>query len=249
MAEGDSAAQGDLLADQNGGAAAAADGATKGSDTKADAGKAAALAAQDKGGDAGKAAADLKVAADAEAARVAALTPEQKAAADKKGADDKGKEGEPVDYAKTLADAVPDGMKLDDAAAKPFIDAFAKHKLSPEAVKDLAALQAAANKASADGAAKAFSDAVDVWKKESTADKDLGAENLGLAKATAGKVFDTKTIELMEHFGLMNHPGVLKGLVKIGKATKDDSFVPGDAGGSGSGNDARKSFPNSNMNP
>lgn len=230
MAEGDSAAQGDLLADQNGGAAAAADGATK-------------------GGDAGKAAADLKVAADAEAARVAALTPEQKAAADKKGADDKGKEGEPVDYAKTLADAVPDGMKLDDAAAKPFIDAFAKHKLSPEAVKDLAALQAAANKASADGAAKAFSDAVDVWKKESTADKDLGAENLGLAKATAGKVFDTKTIELMEHFGLMNHPGVLKGLVKIGKATKDDSFVPGDAGGSGSGNDARKSFPNSNMNP
>jgi len=255
MAEGDNAAQGDLLAGKDGAAAGAADGTKPDAGKADDAGKAAAS---------DKAAADLKVAADAEAARVAALTPEQKAAeltaraaekkalADGKKPDakdgDKGKD-EAVDYAKTLAEAVPEGMKLDEASAKIATDMFAKHGLSAEAVKDLAAFQIAREKAGADGAAKAFADQVEAWRAESTADKDLGKENMAVAKLAASKAFDTKTVELMEHFGLMNHPGVLKGLVKIGKAIKDDSFVPGDAGPGNGGADARKAFPNSNMNP
>lgn len=247
MADGDNAAQGDLLADKSGGAAAGTDGAAKAGDAKADAGKAAAPAGKDGAGDDGKAAAD-KVTADAEAARVAALTPEQKAA-EVKAAGDKAKDGDAVDYGKAIAEVkLPDGMTLNADAAKAAGDLFGKHKISADAAKELTALYAQQVKAGGDAATKAFADQVQAWKTESTADKDLGAENLGLAKTTAGKVFDAKTIELMEHFGLMNHPGVLKGLVKIGKATKDDSFVPGDAGATGSGNDARKQFPNSNMN-
>lgn len=238
MADGDSAAQGDLLADK-GDAAAAATGDKAPAADAAKASDAKAAASDDKAATAG----DVK----AEPAKELAKDGDKAADADK--AKDAAKEGDAVDYAKALAEAVPEGMKLDDAAAKPYIEAFAKHKITPDAVKELVALQAASNKAATDGQAKAFADAVAGWKKESTADKDLGAENLGLAKTTAGKVFDAKTIELMEHFGLMNHPGVLKGLVKIGKATKDDSRVPGDAGSRGDGADARKQFPNSNMNP
>lgn len=169
---------------------------------------------------------------------------ETKPAADAKPASETKPAAEAVDYAKALADAVPEGMKLDEAGAKPFVEAFAKHNLSAEAVKDLVALNVAREKAGADGAAAAFAAQVTAWKTESTADPALGAENMGLAKTTAAQVFDTKTIELMEHFGLMNHAGVLKGLVKVGKSIKDDSFVGGNAARQ-NGFDPKSLYPNS----
>ena len=174
--------------------------------------------------------------------------PETKPAADTKPEGEKpAAEADAIDYAKALAAAVPEGMKIDDAAAKPFIDAFAKHGLTADAVKELTALQAAANKAATDGQAKAFKDQVDTWKGEAT--KTLTPQELGNAKQAAGKMFDAKTVELMEHFGMMDHPGVLKGLSRAFAAIKDDSFVPGDAGSVNGARDARSQFPNSNMNP
>lgn len=240
MAEGDQAAQGDLLktdGDKGAADAAAKTGADKAAADKATTDAAAADAAK---ADAAKAdgakTGDDKAKADADA----------KAKAD---ADAKAKADAPkVDYAKAISEVpLPDGFKLDEAAAKTGADVFAKHNLTPEAVKDLVNLYAQQTKAGADGNANAFAKQVEGWKTASTSDKDLGAENMGAAKAALTKYFDVPTMEVLELFGLTNHPGFLKGGLKIGKAIKDDSVVTGNA--APNGRDARALFPNSDMNP
>ena len=53
---------------------------------------------------------------------------------------------------------------------------------------------------------------------------------------------------MLELFGVTNRAGFIKALAKVGKAIKDDAFVPGNAAVNGD-RDARAHFPNSNMNP
>jgi hypothetical protein len=172
-------------------------------------------------------------------------------AADAKSADGKAADAKPaaVDYGAAIKSAMPEGVTYDEKVSAQVGEVFTKHNIPEAAVADLINLHAAQLKAGADGNAAAFAAQVAAWKTESSADKELGAENMGIAKVAASKAFDTKTVELMEHFGLMNHPGVLKGLVKIGKAIKDDTFVTGDAGSMNGSRDARAHFPASNMNP
>lgn len=153
----------------------------------------------------------------------------------------------PVDYAKAIGEVqLPEGMTLDPALAKAGSELFAKHGISADAAKELVSMYAAQQKAGADGAAKAFSDQVGAWKTE--AEKATTPEERGTAKEAALKVFGKDEVALLEHFGVTNRLGFIKALAKVGKAIKDDVFVPGNAGANGA-RDARSMFPNSNMNP
>jgi hypothetical protein len=155
---------------------------------------------------------------------------------------------EPVDYAKALSEVpLPEGYTLDPTQTKLGIEAFAKHNLSAEAVKDLVSLYAQQQKAGADGNAKAFADQVTGWKAD--AEKGSTAEERGTAKEAALKIFGKDEMALLETFGVTNRLGFIKSLAKIGKAIKDDPFVPGNAGAANGSGDARKAFPKSNMNP
>lgn len=158
---------------------------------------------------------------------------------------------EAVDYAKTIAEAkLPEGVVLDPAASKAAVEMFGEMKLTSEQAGKLTAFYAAQVKAGADQSAAAFAGQVEKWKSASLADKDVGgAEGMGTAKAALAKFFDADTMKILDHFGLTNHPGFIKGGVKMGKAIKDDTFIPGDAGSGGGVQDARKAFPNSKMNP
>jgi hypothetical protein len=155
---------------------------------------------------------------------------------------------EPVDYAKALAEAkMPDGMTLDPAAAKIGTDLFAKHKISAEAAKDLVSLYAQQQKAGADGNAKAFADQVTGWK--AAAEKSTTAEERGSAKEAALKVFGPEELKVFEAFGITNRAGFIKALAKIGKAIKDDTFVPGNAGAHQRGSRCSRSLPKQQHEP
>jgi len=154
----------------------------------------------------------------------------------------------PVDYAKALAEVkLPEGMAITPETSKTAIDLFTKHKLTADAVKDLTAFSAQQQKAGADGNAKAFATQVQGWKAE--AEKSTTAEERGAAKAAVLKVFPKDLVTVFETFGLTNRADFIKAMGTLGKAIKDDVFVPGSAAANGSANDARRLFPNSTMNP
>lgn len=155
---------------------------------------------------------------------------------------------EPVDYGKVIAETpMPEGYTLDPALAKAGGELMAKHNIPAEAVKDLAGFFAQQQKAGADGNAKAFADQVKTWGVE--AEKTTTPEERGAAKEAALKIFGKDEVALLETFGVTNRAGFIKACARVASAIKDDRFVRGDAGASDAAPDARKHFPNSNMNP
>ena len=134
-----------------------------------------------------------------------------------------------------FADAVKlfEGEKISPAQAQKLLDfTVERDKQMVKAVND----QAAAN----------WTKQTDEWK--ATASKEFDEAALGDAKTALAQVFDKETVTYLESMGFTNHPGLIRGMVKVSKAIKDDTWVSGNAGAA-SGSDARKAFPNSNMNP
>lgn len=193
----------------------------------------------------------IKAAAATEAARVAALTPEQKtaeakAATDKAAADKAA--NAPIDY-KGLK--LPEGQKVDDPVFGEALKLFGDNKISAETAQKLLdftvtrdqQLVKAVNDANTENWTKMRGE----WKADT--EKNVSAEDRGSAKQFAEKLFDKKTAEMLEAYGLTDHRGFVEAMVKAGKAIKDDTLVTGNAAVNGAGSDARAHFPKSNMNP
>lgn len=199
--------------------------------------------------------ADVAAKAEAEKTRFAALTPEQQAAetatreAEKKAALEKdGKTDTPADYTGLK---MPEGYKTDDPVFADAVKLFGDQKIPPEVAQKLLDFTVerdkAIVKAAQDGSATAWTKQTDEWK--ATASKEFNEAALGDAKTALAQVFDKETVTYLESMGFANHPGLIRGMVKVSKAIKDDTWVSGNAGSGGS-NDARKYFPNSpDMNP
>jgi hypothetical protein len=91
------------------------------------------------------------------------------------------------------------------------------------------------------------------WKKQTsewraTAEKEFSPESLGQARSALARVFDRQTITYLEGLGLTNHPGLIRGLVKVARSIKDDSFVAGNAGRGSGALDPKSLYPNSQHN-
>ncbi len=171
------------------------------------------------------------------AAAAAAAKPADKSvpapAVDKAAAKAPAKKDEPApakaaDEAVKLELKIPDGTKLQDADVDK-IESFAKeHGLSQDAAQALleheSATAAAREQAQLDHL-KAQSDA---WKEEVLADKEMGgdnaAENIELAHRFAKTFWDDSFIEELEKTGLGNHPGLMKGFFRAGKAMAPDKI-------------------------
>ena len=127
---------------------------------------------------------------------------------------------------------------------------FEAEKISPAVAQKLLDFTVERDKS----LAKAVNDAntenwtkqADGWKAETT--KTFSAEDLGGAKKAAEQVFSKETLQYLEGLRLLDHPGLVAGLVKISKAISEDTWVPGNAAANGV-RDARAMFPKSNMNP
>jgi hypothetical protein len=152
-----------------------------------------------------------------------------------------------VDYDKVIADALsPEGVTLDPVLTRAGSELLARHNIPPEAARDLASFFARQQKAGAEGNARAFTDQVGAWKAQ--AEKATSPQERGTAKEAALRIFGRDELAVLDLFGVTNRAGFIKALSKVGKAIKDDVFVPGNAVVSGD-RDARSHFPNSNMNP
>jgi len=68
------------------------------------------------------------------------------------------------------------------------------------------------------------------WTEEVKNDKELGGKNFEknteLAKRVAATFFGDKVHAWLHNTGLGSHPELIRGLVKIGKAMREDQFVP-----------------------
>ena len=154
----------------------------------------------------------------------------------------------PADYT-TLK--LPEGYKADDPVFADAVKLFGDEKISPAQAQKLLDFTVERDKAIAkavsDGAAANWTKQTGEWKE--TASKEFNEAQLGDAKTALATVFDKETVTYLESMGFTNHPGLIRGMVKVSKAIKDDSFVGGNAA-QANGSDARKHFPNSpNMNP
>lgn len=168
------------------------------------------------------------------------------------GADkDKGKDGgkaadAPADYS-TLK--LPDGYKTDDPLYANAVEMFGDLKISPEAAQRLIDFTVKRDqewvKVVNDQSAANWTKQTGDWRKAS--EKEFSAETLGDAKTALAQVFDKDTVTYLESMGFTNHPGLIRGMVKVSQAIKDDTWVSGNAG-QVNGSDARKLFPNSKMN-
>lgn len=152
----------------------------------------------------------------------------------------------PADY---TALKLPEGYKADDPVFADAIKLFEGEKISPEQAQKLIDFTVERDKAIAkavnDGSAAQWTKQTGEWKAAS--EKEFGAEALSDARVALTQVFDKETVTYLESMGFTNHPGLIRGMVKVSQAIKDDSWVSGNAG-QVNGSDARKLFPNSNMN-
>ncbi len=156
------------------------------------------------------------------------------------------KDAPAVDYAKELK--LPEGVQADEVFGEA-VKLFGEMKLPAAAAQKLIDFTADRDrqmaKAVNDASAKAWTDQVGKWKEASS--KEFSEDDLGGAKTALEQVFDKETVAYLEGLGFTNHPGVIRGMVKVSKAIKEDTFAPGNAARP-NGSDARALYPNSNMN-
>lgn len=171
-------------------------------------------------------------AADAEADKAQKGDPPEDRKAD-------GDEGPPEAYADFT---MPDGVEIDPAAAEE-LKTFAKEQgwsqATAQAVADIGAGMMQKWVAGLESARDAQSAA---WATEVKADKDIGGDALAANLATAQKALDAfggaPLKDVLNSYGLGNHPVLVKAFVQIGKAISEDNLVP-------SGRAARGSDPES----
>lgn len=124
----------------------------------------------------------------------------------------------------------PEGVNVEQADIDAFTALAKEVGLKPDAAQKLLdfevkRLQAAEEK---------LAETVTKWREEIAADKDIGGEKLQENLAVARKVFqtyfDAETVKMAAISGFGDHPGVVRGFIKLAKALSEDNL-----GGAGSG--------------
>lgn len=123
--------------------------------------------------------------------------------------------------------AIPEGFELDEEVDKEFREIAAKLKLPKEAVKDLTALQIKMYAKQQD----ALAATVEGWGESLKTDKEVGGRDYpaNMAKAREAKIafFPPEINALLDKTGLGNHPAMVKGLYRIGKAMGETGTLQG----------------------
>ena len=153
----------------------------------------------------------------------------------------------PADYSGLT---LPEGYRADDPVFADVVRLFDAEKIAPETAQRLIDFTIERDKE----IARAVSDhSAATWTKQTTewratSEKEFSAEALGEAKAALSRVFDRQTIRYLEGLGFTNHPGLIRGMVKVARSIKDDSFVGGNAGRGNGAPDPKSLYPNSQHN-
>ena len=134
----------------------------------------------------------------------------------------------------TYADfAMPEGITLDEAALTGATPIFKDLGLNQDQAQKLIDVYAAQVQAGMDQQVDAFNQQKAEWRDASAADKEFGGdafdENVKIAQAAVNKFGTPELKQLLEDYGVGNHPEVIRFMVNVGKLTAED--VPGATGG------------------
>ncbi|KAF0099808.1 MAG: hypothetical protein FD144_3603 [Rhodospirillaceae bacterium] len=153
----------------------------------------------------------------------------------------------PADYSGLR---LPDGYRADDPVFGEAMKLFGSEKIAPETAQKLIDFTVERDREIAravnEHAASSWMKQTTEWR--TTSEKEFSPEALGNARAALAKVFDRQTIAYLEGLGFTNHPGLIRGMVKVASAIKDDSFVGGNAGRGTGAMDPKALYPNSQHN-
>ena len=133
----------------------------------------------------------------------------------------------------TYADfAMPEGIDVDAAAIEEALPVFKELGLTQDAAQKLVDFQAARVQAEGQKQVDAFTQLKQDWHDQSVNDSEFGgdafAENVALAQSALNNFGTPELKQLMEDYGVGNHPEMLRFMVKVGKLTAED--VPGNTG-------------------
>ena len=143
---------------------------------------------------------------------------------------------------------LPEGMTIDEAATKPFVEIVNKFGLPRDAVTELVNLQAkvmsdASEKGSAD-----WNTLQDDWRTQVQSDPDIGGTKTAPTLGAISKLIDEfGTPELRTAFDLTgagNNPHVIKFLAKLSGKLTEGGYSPATVPGSGQLTAAERMFPN-----
>ncbi len=145
---------------------------------------------------------------------------------------------------------LPEGYRADDPVFAEAVKLFEGEKIAPETAQKLIDYTINRDKEIAravnDHSAASWSKQTTEWR--ATSEKEFSPEVLGNARIALARVFDRQTIAYLESLGFTNHPGLIRGMVKVANTIKDDSFVGGNAGRGSGAMDPKALYPNSQHN-
>ncbi|MDB5487506.1 MAG: hypothetical protein JWQ58_1221 [Reyranella sp.] len=145
---------------------------------------------------------------------------------------------------------LPEGYRADDPVFAEAVKLFDSEEIAPETAQKLIdytvnrdkEIARAVNEHSAASWTKQTTD----WR--ATSEREFSPEALGNARTALAQVFDRQTVTYLESLGFTNHPGLIRGMVKVANTIKDDSFVGGNAGRGNGAMDPKSLYPNSQHN-
>ena len=181
-----------------------------------------------------------------QAAPASEATADAKPGAEADGGADVGAEVS-VDYSGLT---LPEGYRADDPVFAEAVKLFDSEKIAPETAQKLIDYTVNRDKE----IARAVNEhSVASWSKQTadwraTSEKEFSPEALGNARTALAQVFDRQTINYLESLGFTNHPGLIRGMVKVANTIKDDAFVAGNAGRGSGALDPKSLYPNSQHN-
>lgn len=150
----------------------------------------------------------------------------------------------PADYSSLR---LPEGYRADDPVFGEAMKLFGNERIAPETAQRLIDFTIERDREIAravnDHAASSWTKQTTEWR--ATSEKEFSPEALGNARTALARVFDRQTIAYLEGLGFTNHPGLIRGMVKVANAIKDDSFVGGNAGRGTGAMDPKTLYPNS----
>lgn len=128
----------------------------------------------------------------------------------------------------TYADfEAPEGMTINQEMIDAFTPEFQKLKLSQEQAQGLVDIQAQQVQAQQQAQVDEFSQQLSDWQNQSQNDEEFGGDKFDESIAVAHEAleaFGTPELKnLMDDYGVGNHPEMIRFMVRVGQAIKEDS--------------------------
>ncbi len=144
---------------------------------------------------------------------------EPKPEGDKAGEGDQGSIDAYADF------VMPEGMVVNESLLNEAVPLFKELKLSQEQAQKLVDFQAKQQAQQLD----TFNQQKETWATQAKTDKEYGGdkfdENVALARSAVSKFGTPELRQMLDDYGVGNHPEVIRFMVRVGQLTRED--VPG----------------------